>query len=354
MPRSVYVLGAGFSHNFNREMFPLIRDFLGTAKANFVYNPEDEHRQLAQLIATYFNDPCYPDIEKVLSFLSAAPLHNRIISHERRSGMYEELVDIIVTMLGMASQSKADSADTSNTYARFALNLVNTETTVITFNYDLLIDTLLMETNQWHRYDGYGVDIPLVDEAMPTPRHHFSRQPTSEMTNSKATLLKLHGSINWGSPTVFQDKSDSIYQLPVSDGVSMADFAVKTDVGSPFTMYFKPAIIPPILDKSFWLRNPTFRVLWNMAMEAIEDAHTITFIGYSLPVTDFMAEFMFRQGINMHSAERKILVIDKKASAIKRRYRDVFGSVPLVDISFMETDFVSYANDFPIAKTPET
>jgi hypothetical protein len=347
MSRSVYVLGAGFSHNFNRETFPLIRDFLRTAKASFIYQPEDQHQQLASVISKYFADPLYPDIEKVLSFLSAPALHNRTIPHEHRSIMYDELVEIIVRVLSVASESQADSDNTSETYSRFALHLVDGKTTVITFNYDLLIENLLRHTNQWGTYDGYGVDIPLVDDAMPTPRHTFVRQPSQLITGPEITLLKLHGSINWGWPTIFQDKSDAIYQLPLDEGVSMDDFAVQTDIGSPFTMYFKPAIIPPILDKSFWLRNPTFRVLWNMAMEAIDNASTITFVGYSLPATDFMAEFMFRQGINLRSAERKIVVVDPNVAKVKARYLDVFGSIAsVVDISFKECDFVTYATDY--------
>ncbi|HAF15489.1 MAG TPA: hypothetical protein DCK99_17690 [Blastocatellia bacterium] len=39
------------------------------------------------------------------------------------------------------------------------------------------------------------------------------------------------------------------------------------------------------------------------------------------------------------------VIVDKKASELRGRYLDVFGSVPLVDVSFIETDFVSYAND---------
>lgn len=36
MSRSVYVLGAGFTHNFNSEVFPLVRDFLKTPETDFV------------------------------------------------------------------------------------------------------------------------------------------------------------------------------------------------------------------------------------------------------------------------------------------------------------------------------
>lgn len=354
MARSVYVLGAGFSHNFNAEMFPLVRDFLKTAKALFRYLPEQRHLDLALIISKYFNDPLYSDIEKVLSFLSASPLDHRTMRSEHRTVLYDELVAIIVGVLSDASKSEAASKDIEEIYERFAIHLSAKETTVITFNYDLLIDNLLMKTDEWHRYDGYGVNIPLVDDAMPTPRHAFLRQPTPEMKLSKVTLLKLHGSINWGSPTIFQGNSDAVYQLPVDEGVSMDDFAVTTDLGSPFTMYFKPVIIPPILDKTFWLLNPTFRVLWNMAMEAIDDASTITFIGYSLPATDFMAEFMFRQGINLHSTETKIVVVDPNASSLRKRYLDVFGCAPILGISFRDCDFVTYANEMLATEEPRS
>ena len=329
-----------------------MHDFLKMAKARFRYLPEQKHFELANVITKYFNDQLYPDIEKILSFLAATPLDHRTMRSEHRTVLYEELVEIIVGVLSDASKSEAESRDIKETYERFAVHLSATETTVLTFNYDLLIDDLLFDTGQWHRYDGYGAKIPLVDDAMPTPRHAFVRQPTPEVKLSKVTLLKLHGSINWGSPTIFQGETDAVYQLPVGEGVSMDDFAVQTDLGSPFTMYFKPVIIPPILDKTFWLRNPTFRVLWNMAMEAIDDADTITFIGYSLPVTDFMAEFMFRQGVNLHSTETRVVVVDPDASALRKRYLDVFGSAPILDISFRDSDFVSYANEIMVSSKP--
>lgn len=344
MPRSVYILGAGFSHAFNPEMFPLVRNFLASAKANSRYVPARQHKELALLIRRYFHNDEQADIERVLSFLSTPPLEHHRTRREHRSIHYDELVEIIVGVLSDASKSEAKSEEVKDIYHKFALHLSSDETTVITFNYDLLIDNLLMQTGGWHRYDGYGVNIPLVDEAMPTPRHTFVRQPTPEMKLSNVTLLKLHGSINWGSPRI-HEKTDSIYQLPVGDDVSMDDFVVETELGSPFTLYFKPVIIPPILDKTFWLHNPTFKVLWNMAMEAIDDAESITFIGYSLPATDFMAEFMFRHSINLHASETTVLVVDPNAPALRPRYMDIFGSAPILDTAFKECDFITYARE---------
>ncbi len=79
MSRPVYILGAGFSYNFNREMFPLVSDFLATAKGSFIYEPDDRHQELAFVIRKYFGDDAYPNIEKALSFLSPSTLYNRQI-----------------------------------------------------------------------------------------------------------------------------------------------------------------------------------------------------------------------------------------------------------------------------------
>src|SRR6266550_3178233 len=201
MSRPVYILGAGFSHNFNREMFPLVSDFLATAKARFAYDPDDRHRELAFVIRKYFGNEAYPNIERALSFLSPSPLYNRQIRGEHRSILYDELVKIVVRLLGDASESEADGAVVRSAYEKFAKLVIDNEATIITFNYDLLIEKLLEGTFKWRRYDGYGAHIPLAHKAMPTSPHTFLHQSINEDTDTKwspVTSLKLHGSINWG------------------------------------------------------------------------------------------------------------------------------------------------------------
>lgn len=57
--------------------------------------------------------------------------------------------------------------------------------TVISFNYDLIMDVALGRTNHWHPTTGYGWADPKVDGL------GSGRQP------SRIALLKLHGSMNW-------------------------------------------------------------------------------------------------------------------------------------------------------------
>lgn len=87
-----------------------------------------------------------------------------------------------------------------------AKNWLGEGDTVISFNYDLLMDLALLRNNVWHPSTGYGWWNPNV----------ISSKKDEEA--SKITLLKLHGSVNWyRSKTIrFQDfDSDSEEHIKV-------------------------------------------------------------------------------------------------------------------------------------------
>lgn len=321
------MLGAGFCRDFNQDAFPLVCDFLSLAASHDSYKRDSTHKELAMMIDRYFGNDLYPNIETVLSFFSAEPLDDLGITFEHRPDLYRQLVDLVVWELNRASSIvDRNSQGAWAVYSKFVEHLVNTESVVITFNYDMLLERLLAEehANDWHMVDGYGIDIPLTDEAFPT--HTVSKNSTevSQAWRSKVLLLKLHGSINWGVPTIALDKGNKIYRRRSGGGECMLHRQVKHPGGLPLTLHFEPVIVPPIVDKSVWLKNQTFRYLWNMANQAIQEAKEITFIGYSLPPTDFMTEFMFRQAKMGHS-QKQVTVISPDALNLRPRYEDIFG-----------------------------
>lgn len=303
------------------------------------------------MVARYFGSSLNQNIETVLSFFSAEPLDDLGIQFENRPDLYRQLVDLIVWELNRASSIvDRNSQGAWAVYSKFVKHLVATESVVITFNYDMLLERLLAaeeHTNNWHMVDGYGIDIPLTDEAFPTHTVSKSSIEVSQTWSSKVLLLKLHGSINWGVPTIALDKGNRIYRRRSGGADCMLHRQVKHPGGLPLTLHFEPVIVPPIIDKSEWLRNQTFRYLWNMANQAIQEAKEVIFIGYSLPPTDFMTEFMFRQAKMGHS-QKRITVIDPMAtSKLRERYEDIFGSqVAMIDKTFqtwfVESEFYSY------------
>jgi hypothetical protein len=342
MNRTVYVLGAGFCRDFDQTIFPLVFDFLEMAKSFNIYQPNGSHRELAAFIYRYFGDEVFPDIEKVLSFLATTPFDSLEVNFEKRTQLYHDLVAIIVRMLTAASATVVNMNGRAvwTLYSKFIEHLVQTDAVVLTFNYDLLLEELLSATNKWQMYDGYGVNIPLVYEALPTAS--FVPPPVNDYRprqRSNVILLKLHGSINWGIPinqaTDHMDKGDLIYRLP-EHGKSLAIdyFQLPAPDGLPLIMVFRPVIVPPVMDKSSWLQNRTFRSIWNMALRSVQEAGEITFVGFSLPPTDFMADALFRQG-RLGNAKDKICVIAPNATEMKLRFEQLFGpSVQVIDKTF--------------------
>jgi hypothetical protein len=73
-----------------------------------------------------------------------------------------------------------------------AKNWLDEGDTVISFNYDLIMDIALLRSNVWHPSTGYGWRNPDVIGI------------ENNITESNVTLLKLHGSTNWYKSKTFK------------------------------------------------------------------------------------------------------------------------------------------------------
>lgn len=334
--KTVYILGAGFSKSYHPQATPLMADFLTVAKNNHKYLIEREHSDLAQFIYKYFGRVEYHDIEKVMSFLSVAPLDDYIVQPENRPILYDKLVQVIQGTLSWI-HLQAASGYTRHAYECFADHLIASQSSVVSFNYDLLLDSLLYGTGKWMGFDGYGADIPSAFQALPKPsREKQEDYIPSRDARSKMYLIKPHGSINWGTCSVSSGSKSTIYQDPhgcYHKGFFKHDkvpgpYPMDCSVSSkklPLSVHFKPFLVPPVMDKSTLLETPTLRVIWNIAREAIANAEKLVFIGYSLPVTDFATEFLLRQAVRTTPTKDVIVVAPNPNDQMKARYLEVFG-----------------------------
>jgi hypothetical protein len=333
--RPVYVLGAGFCRDFHPGLFPLAWDFLKIAKSLYRYRPDEYHPDLAAFIVKYFGDEIYPDIERVLSFLASTPVHDPQIQPERQH-LYDQLVNIISDTLNAATASVMGRRSTHSkrrppdvrweVYSSFVRHLVEKRAVLITFNYDLLLELFLTDTQHWRMDDGYGIHIPLILELSPI------YEPSIDLANnagkSACLLLKLHGSINWGSPVTGTGNQTQrpIYRLP-EGGSPLAFGSIRVDPSDETKrIAYRPVIIPPVLDKSTMLGHSKIRELWSMAMESVRNADEVTVIGYSLPLTDFPADFMFREACHRSAQKVTLVCPDAAEKEVLARFTSVFGA----------------------------
>jgi hypothetical protein len=158
---TVYILGAGFSKSFHPTVIPLMRDFLHTASKMGKYEIDGRHRDLSRLIYRYFGDTRYHDIEKVMSFLSPSTPDDPSLPLQNRQVLYDQFLSLInetLSWIHLQSPSKL----VEDRYAKFAEHLVSSQSSVVSFNYDLLLDQLLYKTGKWIGYVDTVQTFPLL------------------------------------------------------------------------------------------------------------------------------------------------------------------------------------------------
>lgn len=177
---------------------------------------------------------------------------------------------------------------------------------VITLNYDLGLDYAL-------HFGGLGFDYGTA-EGRPAPQ--------------AVQLLKLHGSINWGScpkckvvvPWHLGDffRTHHFNVMPFEDGraqsfmLDIADQFQELKHGCGEAVSPVPVVVPPTWNKT---DNQLVRNVWRNAARELSEARYIVFIGYSFPETDLYFRYLLALGLAGEARIRRIMVLNPDPKA---------------------------------------
>lgn len=315
--KDVWILGAGFSRQINREM-PLMSDLAESVR---------------DLISERFDNPLIlADVELALSELqSDAPWKSPADKHADMA-LYETVIERIRDKLqlpyGVMQDGKGNvielpwQRDTS-----LGRHLVNTwhinRNHVLTFNYDLLVEALA-EFVQCKNYrdndDTQGVRFMFPRYLYPIPIPHVRTRnggtwsgSTNETTFS---YYKLHGSLNYYTyPAPFQNTN--MYHRHYGELEELAEG-------------LRTFIVPPTNDKHVYTEHPVLQAIWTKAVEELTncDLGRIIMVGYSMPQTDLTVLSMLRSAIrSSHKDGRvspEILVVNPDPDAA-RHIKELLG-----------------------------
>ena len=183
----------------------------------------------------------------------------------RQPGDSQEIEDFLRTTFDVLTFLDQTQGSVNTQYDELARAL-NGHDTVITLNYDTLLDSALVRRG-WDPKHGYRI------KGMPRKFKWHPRIENNTLQNVR--LLKLHGSLNWfvrGSFSnlwpVFENKPTRIEQPRMNE------------LGG-----YVRQIVPPIYGKFFAHKH--WRELWREAYRALRDAEVVVVVGCSLMETDF-------------------------------------------------------------------
>lgn len=382
MKRRVVILGAGASKSYDLSKtgvkMPVALDFFETfRKLDISENPW----VLIGHIINYIADRNNADILDFLNFSEdIEELHSEIqekLYQALKRGKFfnrpndiqllkafNELIFLFVNVI-----NEVQNGDVSSSHKNLAKQLSKKDS-IITFNWDTLMDRALMKETSWNTKTGYSVQ--------PSAIYNDEWVNTDEISKEQnfPKLLKLHGSSNWLTSHIQPSKDG---KLELSQETSVEDFYVFERATKPFSTYAgrymsgyeefsygyyppnlplkgksapegyvfvksrmknpfmpegeandeglpsMPLIIPPVKHKEYDLFGTLFTKVWDEAQKQIEKADEIYVIGYSFPKTDIRSDQLFKSAFLKRNTIPKITILNPVPELVYERFIFDYG-----------------------------
>ncbi len=279
--KTVFLLGAGATRGALRHVIlnkkrvkpPLNGDFFAVADAYARAKGKDsaDSKRLARLrhlFKEHLPIEGTPKMEEAFSLLYIAKdfpnVYRRGPGRTSASGRLQEIEDFLRLAFGIFHLLGQDSSAPTG-YDRLVGKLEPGDT-VITLNYDTLLDSALVR-NGWSPGQGY---------CLGGSKQKVQWAPKSGTGNLRnVSLLKLHGSVNWYVRGSFRNLSRVFTNKPV-----LVSNPRRNERGGHIRQ-----IVPPIYGKFF--DHDHWRSLWDKAHKSLFDADVLVVVGCSLVATDF-------------------------------------------------------------------
>jgi hypothetical protein len=198
---------------------------------------------------------------------------------------------------------------------------------VVTFNYDSMIERVLLRQDKWSPKDGYGSDLVFCDPGCTAT--------LIALPKSKVKVLHLHGAVGWyrkphlhPGVTVTTDGGalprEALSPASLDTEISLDPlFLQALDIPAvDASMPERPSDQDQILLHPSFMKdyggedsgNNVFRGLWKKAADALRASEEIVIVGYSLPAADAAAWTLLLTSC----VATRITVVDPSPSVVSR------------------------------------
>lgn len=176
--------------------------------------------------------------------------------------------------------------------------------TIVSFNYDLLVEDALDSLGVAFNYGLPAEDIVWGNEAPGVWRD-------AAKTATGVQILKLHGSVNWSLPLF---RSVLTEDPEPKDGDLIGDLlrlnrsmAVHRDYRALLKNGSKPFLVPPTWRKEF---GGQLAGMWDLAVNSLRTATRIIVLGYSVPLTDQHFKYLLAAGLQDNISLREVFFVN--------------------------------------------
>jgi hypothetical protein len=333
----VYVIGAGFSKGAG---YPLTSELLPEVWGRLRKDTQALLGKVIRFHHPYF-DPTqkksFPNIEELLTEISVNLQmfsSSRIVEGNFRRTDLEKVQRDLLYAIATWFHSLFNVATSKSWLRDFVDVLKQDNVTIVSFNWDLLLDHLLFGDPT---AESYGL---------------------SGASTAGFVLLKPHGSMNWFTGSQVKKVPRANLHL-LLDGKREEDsvycFRFPRGIKSNVRREYMPLLITPTFVKEFD-SSPIYEKLWIRVTRALSTANKVVFVGYSLPPSDLQAQFILRCGFHYQAdglrtslgksksrptGAANVLVINPDKEVFKRVRNIVGPKSTLSKIPLMVEDWIA-------------
>jgi hypothetical protein len=247
----------------------------------------------------------FREIETRAAISRIAKSKNKPKDWSKRQKDLEELIRRVYVQTAVELSSSTGPKPRTSLAHQAILGTLTAGSTILTFNYDLVIEEAFTSAHMWNPRDGYGATLPGL--TLEWARLWLQSRGSPKPGKSKLLLLKLHGSLGWGS------YPNRIVKLK----------------GRPYYVrrnkYEGISVLPPGWNKRIHV-NP-YKQFWREARLRLEGCESLLIVGYSLPETDLLAKALFSEVVRMRAVRRaylKQLVLVDPNSEVRAKFVKLF------------------------------
>jgi hypothetical protein len=342
--KTVYFLGAGATRaDFSQ--VPLMGDLL-----HEIIRTGSAHDPLLAFLEDTFGsqarDPeadadVRPRIDDVFTLIDAS-LSGRASPPGRRSR--EELAEVrrhLIAAIGNVI-AKTVGPGEGRIATRFARALREYGSTIISTNYDLVMDAALLERRPTGNVN-YGVSVREAvyrqDGRRPgrfDEMHHYRPIPESQeiIRRGGIPLLKLNGSLNWLYCPRCDELDVTLRQsagaLPLLD-VPELGRCIQERCTSPY----ETVLVGPSVEQRY--EHRVLRDTWGRAERALQQADALVVVGYSMPDADFLIRALMARTFGPRSRAVTVVTAARRAfdaRQLELRYRRLLANCRIEEDGF--------------------
>jgi hypothetical protein len=308
--KKVYFIGAGFSHGFTDE-FPLMGEIFpdsGRAREILSYN---EMMNIEDNLCHHLNyDIKKLDIEDALAYCDLVQQGQMIFGRGIDNKLIAmQLTNLLKKCLNQRLQVNIEIPENDN-YLEF-IKLISENDYIITYNYDLLLEKLIIHEKSRCSNIYYNLESEITEIRK-------ACEPFRPLQNGY--LLKLHGSLNWYvCSNSACPNHNTIVIRNEEDEEKDNQFVFCRNCSSDL----EQVIIYPGISKRYE-RFPKIGHLWKMAQNALSVATKIVVIGYSFRPQDIATTFILRNNQKfVEPGTMEWIIVDPNYEEIKKRLENL-------------------------------